>query len=387
MSQNNTDNTVYLVFDVLPKKQDGGLVQTYRNFVNEFSNEVRIVVVSVFSPGKNDIEEFEALERLCLSSVSIDNRFYRLFSYLAHGELRRFAKALFSAFYYFLYIPFGRIKTRKLMRGAKVIASAPAAGMFISKHVRYILEIHTSFNYFWQGSVLGRLQPKLMTKPVLTLFRTKADQKKGEKLFRSGYIYNACSAPDCISVDRAPDVKPRSRALYVGRLVDSKNPEMLIECAERVRRQLPGFTLDIYGVGEKSQDIERLITQKNLASTVRLMGYVDDKSVYSKYDVLWVTSRYEGFGLVIIEAMACGTPCITTNWGDAVSEIVEDGASGYIASSAKEFSDKTVSLLNDNERWLSFSSRSRAKYRESFTPQCNKKAWVEILDREFPNVG
>ena len=116
------------------------------------------------------------------------------------------------------------------------------------------------------------------------------------------------------------------------------------------------------------------------------MGYMDDKSVYSKYDVLWVTSRYEGFGLVIIEAMACGTPCVTTNWGSSVGEIVEDGVSGYIASSAKEFSEKTVSLLSDNEQWLSFSSSSLAKYRELFTLQCNKKAWKEILDREFPNA-
>lgn len=46
-------------------------------------------------------------------------------------------------------------------------------------------------------------------------------------------------------------------------------------------------------------------------------------SVYKDYSLLWITSDYEGFGLVIIEAKANGVPTISTNWGEGVFEVIE----------------------------------------------------------------
>ena len=66
--------------------------------------------------------------------------------------------------------------------------------------------------------------------------------------------------------------------------------------------------MDIYGDGPLFLTLQEKIKQMGLQETVYLKGFVDNKAIYQKYDLLWITSTFEGFGLVVIEAMANGIP-------------------------------------------------------------------------------
>jgi glycosyltransferase involved in cell wall biosynthesis len=372
--------SISIVFDQLPNKADGGLIATYISFVREMRDDLDISFVCVFG-NENDIEEFDDIPIRTLCGANIDIRFYRVFDYLRKKQVRACLKALWSGLLYFACIPIGRCKTRRILRDQATIACAPAAGMFISRKVDYLLEVHTTFEYFWGDNALGSIQPKLMTKPVLTLFRSKAEARKGSRLFASHYIYNACEP---VPRQEPGERRRGHRALYMGRIVEQKDPLRLLDCAQLVRAQLDDFTLDIYGSGYLHDEVAREIERRGIGDFVRLMGHCSDKSVYNDYGLLWLTSREEGFGLVIIEAASCGLPCVSTNWGNAACEVIEDGETGFIVDTDEQFAQRSIELLTDEGEWKRLAGNARANYRRKFTPEANRKAWLKILADTFP---
>lgn len=348
--------------------------------VAELRDVFDIQFVSVFKSTDETLPELASVPVSTLFDFEIDNRFYKAVQYFLRGEASRCIACLRSALLFFFSIPAARIKTARLLKGAYVVASAPAAGMFISSKIRYILEIHTSFEYFWDGGLLGRFQPAMMTSPALTVFRNKNDAEKGASLFRSDYLYNTFSPPiySCGISGKKKSLSSCS-ALFVGRLVDSKNPEMLLDVSREILKVVPDFRLDIYGDGELRASLSKRIQDEGLSSNVALCGYTDDRSVYSDYDILMLTSSFEGFGMVIVEAAAFGVPCVSTNWGAASREIIQDGVTGFVADDKVEFISRCLDLLLDSSKREQMGNAAREDYQKRFSPEVHRLNWVRIL--------
>lgn len=374
---------LYLIFDKIPLKGGGGLVANYIDFVKELSAEYQIKYVSVFRSEPTDIEEFKEIPVITLFDLPLDNRFHWFFRYLNNRDYRACAFAILSALRFFSHVPSGRTKTKKLLANKKVIAVAPAAAMFLSKACRYILEVHTRFEYFWGDNPVGRAQSALINQPALTLFRSKADAIAGEKLFPSSYLYNTFD-PDQLP-EPAPADSLRHSALFVGRLSEQKNPLMLLDCAQDVLDVLPDFQLDLYGEGAMRSTLEQEIAERGLGNCVHLRGFTRDKAVYQNYDVLWLTSKLEGFGLVIIEAAANMVPTVSVNWGKAVHEVIEDGRSGYVADGQREFVERSIEIMTSLGLRNQLARSALNLYNERFSKKRHKQAWLEVLDKVYGN--
>lgn len=375
-------STIYIVFDKLPKKNGGGLATAYINLVEELQSYYQIKFVCIFDNGKNDIPEFENIPLYILSKKNIDNRFFTAFNYLKQGKFKTFFHAIASGLFFFGSLPINRLRSKKLLKNQIIIASSPAAAMFLSKQLQYILEIHTSFDYFWGNNILGRTQSALIPPPEMTLFRTKHDAEKAQRLFPSSYIYNAFNTKNIPSVDLE---KPLTHsALFVGRLAPEKNPLKLLDCAKLVKEIIPDFTLDIYGDGPLFNTLLERIEHMELQNNVHLKGFIDDKAIYQNYDLLWVTSTLEGFGLVIIEAMANGIPCVSTNWGEAASEIIAQGKTGYIVESNEEFAERSIQLLSNKNKRKNMAKNALEVFYNNFTCKINTQHWIELLKKIYP---
>ena len=371
---------LYIVFDKTPTRYDGGLITTYIDTVSELRDELDIRFLSIFKSEGMLPPELENIPTSTLFNLDIDNRFYKAPSHLSHGSFDSFFKCIWSALAFFLLIPFARLKTAQLLKDSCVIAPAPASGMFISSRIKYILEIHTNFEYFFGDALLGRMQSALMTKPALTVFRNRTDAQKGSRRFPSDYLYNTfrpVKSPDNLLE------RHRHGVLYVGRLAAQKNPDMLIDAAKAVSQRVPGFHLDIYGDGELAPHLRERINRENLSSVVALRGFTEDKSVYINYDLLWLTSNYEGFGLVIIEGEAYGTPCVSTDWGDASREIVQDGLTGCIAEDFDEFVMKSCELLQNPSALDEMRKRGIEDFKTRFSSDVHKSNWMRILESVY----
>jgi len=125
--------------------------------------------------------------------------------------------------------------------------------------------------------------------------------------------------------------------LYVGRYSPIKGLDRLLKSFSYLRRPLLPRLVMVGGDGKHSSMFKQLQCKaKALHIENRLMfaGRVDQQILsqyYSAADVLVVPSYYESFGLVALEALACGTPVVTTSVG-AMEDIVKDGITGYVAT-------------------------------------------------------
>lgn len=140
--------------------------------------------------------------------------------------------------------------------------------------------------------------------------------------------------------------------LSVGRLVPLKNYPLGIEAMKRLSLYYDKFIYLIAGEGSEREKLERQIVEQGLQGKVRLLGAIANKDLaelYSLADVFILTSAYESFGIVLVEAFACGVPVVATDVG-GVSQIVEEGQEGFLVPSgnAELLAERIHLLLSDS---------------------------------------
>lgn len=118
--------------------------------------------------------------------------------------------------------------------------------------------------------------------------------------------------------------------LATGRLCPQKDFSTLVKAFALLRKNRK-VSLVILGEGELRVDLEAQIDDLGLADCIHLPGFVDNPFAWMRRaSLLVLSSAYEGFGLVLVEAMACGTPVVSTDCPSGPSEILEDGRWGAL---------------------------------------------------------
>lgn len=371
---------IYIVFDKLHSNEAGGLVSAYSSFIQLLKDDYTIKVISVIDSNITEYDLFSDCEIINISKHDFFPKMEVISDSIKQFNLFSLLKELFKLFCYFCYIPISRTKMRKLFSPDDIIiVSSPAAAMFMSSKNRFILEIHTKFEYFWGTNKLGRLQSKLMSKPYVTVFRTKADMKKGNQFFNSTYSYNFIDKKIFNNTVSIGDEKRKHKIIYMGRFGKEKNLPKMIECAKQLKKQVPNFTLDMYGNGILVNDIRRLIEENDLNENVHLCGFCNDKNIFDDYSLLWMTSNFEGMSMTIIEAKAKGVPTISTNWGDGVFEVIHDKTDGFVENTVEGIVNRTVELFNDKDELISISNNALVNF-EEFSKENAYRRWKEILN-------
>jgi glycosyltransferase involved in cell wall biosynthesis len=136
-----------------------------------------------------------------------------------------------------------------------------------------------------------------------------------------------------------PDPRPADPVVvFAGRHIPEKRVPRLVPAMERAVRRVPSLRCDIYGDGPDRAEVERLIRAGGLEEVVRARGFVDAAEVeeaLSRATCMVLPSRREGYGLVVVESAARGTPSVVVADADnAAAELIEDGVNGVVAESA-----------------------------------------------------
>ncbi|MEZ9452521.1 glycosyltransferase [Vibrio splendidus] len=167
-------------------------------------------------------------------------------------------------------------------------------------------------------------------------------------------IYNPQDINRIRSIDVVSDNLVSSNCFnYVtaGRLIAQKDHATLIRSFKNVINTMPKSMLYILGDGPLKSDLTRLITTLGLEESVRLVGFKENAFDYfKKSDCFVFSSKFEGFGNVLVEAMACGLPIVSTDCPSGPSEILSDGKFGFLSpvGNVEKLSDNMISVQRKN---------------------------------------
>ena len=168
----------------------------------------------------------------------------------------------------------------------------------------------------------------------------------------------------------------------IGRYSYEKGYDLLLRSWAIVQNEIPNWHLDVYGMG----DVD---AYKNLAfqlgldmSRCHIYGSVNDvEHVYQNCSIFALSSRFEGFGLVIVEAMACGVPVISFACQSGPLELINDGVNGLLVplGDVSSFAEKLVDLIKDSELRTSRAENGLKTVR-SYSIENVAKQWKELFD-------
>ncbi|HEX4913621.1 MAG TPA: glycosyltransferase [Vicinamibacterales bacterium] len=164
-------------------------------------------------------------------------------------------------------------------------------------------------------------------------------------------------AGEAVEIDRDRDTPV---IVAAGRLADAKNYPLLIDAIAVLRRTLPARLL-ILGQGELEQSLRRHIADRQLEGAITLLGFQRNPWKYiARADVFALSSHYEGFGNVLIEAMAVGVPVVATA-SAGTRDIIHHGVDGLLVEQhdAESLAAALVDVLSSPDRRRAMSNEAR----------------------------
>ena len=165
----------------------------------------------------------------------------------------------------------------------------------------------------------------------------------------------------------------------VGALREEKRFDLLLRTFAKLG---DGYTLTIVGEGEKEQELKELSSQLNIEKSIFFEGQQSNPYSYMKRaDVLMLTSIFEGFPNVLLEANSCGTPIIAFNAPGGIAEIVIEGFNGYLVppQDIKKLLLTTLSFKSSSFNKEEIEAHIREKYALSIIIQKYEKVLLQCM--------
>jgi glycogen(starch) synthase len=172
--------------------------------------------------------------------------------------------------------------------------------------------------------------------------------------------------------------------LFAGRLEYEKGVQTVLHALERLTARVGPVRFLIAGVGTYSSELRALVEELGLEHRVRFTGFLEERALrlhYAAADVAVAPSLYEPFGLVAVEAMACGTPVVASDTG-GLREIVAGGHGlSFPPQDAEQLADRIADVLTHPERTAVTVERARVRIRALYDWRDVAARTVEVYTR------
>ncbi len=172
------------------------------------------------------------------------------------------------------------------------------------------------------------------------------------------------------------------RVIAVGRYHAVKGYDRLIQAWKLVNNEVKDWTLSLVGEGELRESLQKQIDSLGLSQTVYLDGVSRNiKEEYLKSSILAMSSIYEGFSMVIVEAMTCGLPVVSFACPSGPIELVSNERNGFLVKEGgiRELADKLLYLINHPNERKKMGAEAFA-YSENFSEERIMSRWISLFE-------
>ena len=226
----------------------------------------------------------------------------------------------------------------------------------------------------------AKLWMNMLIKKVKKLDRfivlTHEDKEKWHEISKTEVIPNPIP-------NLSPDISnlKNKKVIAVGRYTYQKGFDLLIEAWRRVIEKHADWTLNIYGSGERKAFQEQII-RLGIEKNCKLNGPTSNiNEKYEESSILAFSSRFEGFGMVFLEAMSCGLPVVSFACPCGPKDIITDGKNGYLVEpeNVEALAERICHLIEHEElrKEMGKAARKRA---EDFQEDKIMQKWVDLFE-------
>ena len=176
------------------------------------------------------------------------------------------------------------------------------------------------------------------------------------------------------------------RIISVGRLSPEKGFLDLLKIYQMIEKQYPDWTLEIIGDGTEKKTLQAFIKKTHLEDKVTLAGFQDSDYIakeMQKSSLYIMTSYTESFGIVLLEAMSHGLPCLAFDSAEGDREIITSGRDGYLIRHRNfdAMVKKAEDLIQDEKRRKELGQKGREKMKE-FSKEKVILKWIALIEKE-----
>lgn len=261
----------------------------------------------------------------------------------------------------------------------------------IKNNCHKILELHfakykkkyklASLDKYWFGRIITNIysykRNNVAKKYDVLVSLTNEDRKDWRGLD------NIVTIPNSLSfIPKSTSDLTAKKVIAVGRYTNQKGFDHLIDIWAIVNKKYPNWRLSIYGEGGKKKRLQNQINQLDLDKCIELNEPTKDvEKELINSSVYVMSSNYEGFGLVLVEAMSCGLPAISFDCKCGPKDIITEGEDGFLIkmNDNNAFAEKLCLLIENEELRYSMGQRA-AENMNRFHIDKVMPQWISLFE-------
>lgn len=252
---------------------------------------------------------------------------------------------------------------------------------------KIIIESHIAkyaYNYEKERNIVFKMHKKweahkffktIEKKSDLIISLTKADAK-------NWHANNVTVIPNIVDIhNKTYSQQNNKTAIFLGRFEYQKGLDRMLEAWKIVIEKRKDWTLKLVGEGSLEDDLRK--KSKKIGIDNHVIFIPATKNVvpeYTESSIFLFTSRYEGFGLVLVEAMQCGLPCVSFDCPYGPSDIIDDGENGYLVENGniEKFANRVLKLIENDELRKKMGAAAIEKSKQ-YLPEKIMPQWMELF--------
>lgn len=216
-------------------------------------------------------------------------------------------------------------------------------------------------------------------KHIFWVSKTSFDGYVYSKYFKdkSEVLYNIIDTEKVVESANKDTRTYKYDFVFIGRLMPQKNPQRLIRIMEMAAQREPDIKFAILGDGPLRNEVTTLMTEKNITKNIDYLGFTPNPyKILKDSKALLLTSRWEGYPMVVLEAFALGVPVISTPV-DGLMELVTQNADGFLSDKDDELVDEIIKIYRSRERRDKMSQNAKRKIAEIMDQDTFKEKIIE----------